>query len=461
MTPGPDDYKAWGRERLIFLQLGYMFLTHQSTKISEETKSFIAAMKLSNVIGQNSLKMAELDERPGLMLAERVYSHVMVRDEVAYQDAVAADDAYAFVFKDPLVYSRCASSMFLQERFAQAKSVLDQILYTTEWHSLIERGDITKFDVSEYEMYMRHSQYVFFKNYREDDKIVDNIKYITRDLEHITKDISKHLETYNEKHFRSVAWCLVVMRYLHCLNSIIPAFYTENEQPVVDYLRKHAQHGFHGSAKRKPEALCAACLIKMENTEELHACVDDAIKTIDLALQYPRTARMTFTDMLARIEDARVKSAAERPRVFFSYSHEDERIVDLIVSYLIDANVEILSDRQFITGDSLLIGVEKAIMSAEVAIIFVSKNYLNSVGWLQKERETIFARNVNGDSAVVVLTYEVSDDEIRDKFPMLVNSLTLSIDDNKVKEQIFQLAANIYRIWTDGKKKTSGRKKPS
>jgi len=453
-----ESYRDWGRERLIFLQLGYMFLTMRSREVSEVTKSMIEDMDLKEKIGPISLKMAALDDRPGLMIAERIYSYIMAQDEIAFQEAAAARDVNAIVFKDPLVFSRYASSLFLQDRFGQAKSVLDQILYTPEWEYMISSNEIAKFDVSQYEIYMRHSQYTLFRSYQEEDKMVENIRYITRDFEKILADIHIHMDVFNEKHFRAVAWCYLVTRYFYCLESIIPSFYRLSEPIFLDYLKRHFDIGFSGAFKTKPELLCVSCLLQKDNPADFSQCANEAIAFIKADERYPRSARLAFIDVLTRIEEAYEKDASIRPKVFFSYSHLDKKIADRIISFLVDADVDIISDKQFITGESLLSGMEQAIMKAEVAIIFVSSQYLESEGWLQKERETIFARNVKGEISIVVLTYDVTVDQVRLKFPMLANTLMLSIDDSRIEHKIFRLSEDIYGLWEKQKAASANRK---
>jgi hypothetical protein len=460
MTMHDFDYKSWGRERLVLLQVGYMFLTNQTSKISEETKIFLDELGLGEKIGKVSLRLAENDERPGLMIAERLYSHIISRDEDAYQAALDKNEKLARVFRDPLTYSRYASSLFLQDRYGQAKSALDQILFTPDWNKLLTSDQLKEYDVSPYELYMRHSQYVVFKFYQEDEGLIDNLKSITKDLEQIAIGLIEQREHFDEKLFRAASWSYLVVSYIRCLNSVIPSFYAtgeQNEVMVSGYLKMHAAKGFSSLGLQKPELAAAACILETESNK-FTRCFVDTIDQLKKESKYPRAARFAFASLLTRVAEARARQSTSKPRVFFSYSHKDRKVANRIMGLLADTGIEILSDNLFKAGDSLLQGMEQAIKKSEIAVILVTSSYLASDGWLQKERETIFARSVDKLCELKTISYGVTPKEISEEFPMLANNLMVNLEDTNIELQVFKLSDSIHKSWEASQKISRARK---
>jgi hypothetical protein len=447
------DHSLWGRQRLVFLQLGYIFLTMRSTRLDEATRSLIDNMDLSSRIGPISIKMASADERPGLMLAERIYTYVLSQDEKAFESAKLANDENFYLFKDPLVYSRYASSLFLQERFGQAKTVLDQILFTDDLRYTVQFGNFDKFDVSLYEVLMRHSQYIFLRYYSEDEKIVDNVKLLVRDFEPVLADMGKHIDEFDQKHFRAVCWYFLCSEYIGTLNIITPSFMILHREAVENYLKKHIESGAIDTFKSKPEIMCAKYLLTKRDGSKKGSSIESITKDLRTNINYPAVVSACFLNMIERVDSNRLSINDEKPKVFFSYSHHDKKLAEKIVNYLIDSGIDILSDKQFITGDSLMSGMQKAIQSAEICIIFVSKHYLESSGWLEKERETIFSRNVDGDTEVVVLTHGVSVSEIKKAQPMLVNNLLVQLNEERLDGELYRVSNQIQTLTANLRKK--------
>ncbi|MGA8026550.1 MAG: toll/interleukin-1 receptor domain-containing protein [Bryobacteraceae bacterium] len=73
-------------------------------------------------------------------------------------------------------------------------------------------------------------------------------------------------------------------------------------------------------------------------------------------------------------------NATGRPKVFLSYSHNDRRWADRLLTHLraIADKVDVWSDSQIGAGESWDDEIEKAISSADVAIVLVSADYLAS-----------------------------------------------------------------------------------
>jgi len=96
-----------------------------------------------------------------------------------------------------------------------------------------------------------------------------------------------------------------------------------------------------------------------------------------------------------------------KPRVFISYSHKDEAWKNRLVTHLgvleQQGLLEIWEDRQIEGGDDWLPEIEKAIESAQVAILMISANFLTSKFILRKEVPELLNRREKENLRIIPL----------------------------------------------------------
>ncbi|MCB9076958.1 MAG: TIR domain-containing protein [Anaerolineaceae bacterium] len=111
-------------------------------------------------------------------------------------------------------------------------------------------------------------------------------------------------------------------------------------------------------------------------------------ETLDLgikkAFEQVRTQHNTHTSEAIKPNSLPLTEAEEkrRPSVFISYSHKDEVEKEEIMSHLgvlaYDGLVDVWVDDQIEAGQDWLEDIEQAIRQARVAILLITKNFLNS-----------------------------------------------------------------------------------
>ena len=66
------------------------------------------------------------------------------------------------------------------------------------------------------------------------------------------------------------------------------------------------------------------------------------------------------------------------PKVFISYSHKDEVVKDFLISHLNVLKLDVWDDRKIEAGENWFLEIEKAIASAKIAVLLISRNFLTS-----------------------------------------------------------------------------------
>lgn len=99
------------------------------------------------------------------------------------------------------------------------------------------------------------------------------------------------------------------------------------------------------------------------------------------------------------------KSEKEHPKVFISYSHKDEEWKDRLVTHLgvlqQQGALEVWDDRRIKGGDNWYEEIEKALNSANIAILMISANFLTSDFILGKEVPPLLERRQNEGVRVI------------------------------------------------------------
>nr|WP_321482065.1 TIR domain-containing protein [uncultured Cohaesibacter sp.] len=439
--------KIWGQDRLLYMLLGYIFLTSRLEGCEFEEENFFRSIGLDKFLGNANLRTASIHRQAGLMLASRIYNALISYDEFSYSISDEVNLPSRYVFRDPLLYVRYASSLFLQERFAEARDSLDQILYAEDWSEFREGSSPYSPEFSFYELYMRRNQYAWFRNYSEKDRLIENISQYQKDIDVIFSSGTKDYPQNSEKKFRAYCWFLFANCTLKSLKVILPGNYRRYKEDAILFVSSNSQE--YGPGHRiweKPEVIGAfhsvPALFELKKYEVEFKSIDSIIENNS----YPVAARKILADMLF---NTLIKSTdnieVKLPKVFFSYSHKDKNYVDRIMSHLSQAGIHILSDKDFEAGDSLLSGMENAIKDANTSIIVVSENYIQSTGWLQREREAIVTKNAAGEGDIIVISKDVPIEEIRKAYPMLANDLIKQIPEDVIRYQIHSVISKILK----------------
>lgn len=145
--------------------------------------------------------------------------------------------------------------------------------------------------------------------------------------------------------------------------------------------------------------------------------------------------------------------------VFISYSHKDEKYKDQLVTQLKVLNLaELLTwwdDRHIKPGENWYPEIEKAIESADVAILLISDNYLSSEFILSKEVPALLKKRAKKDLRVIPLIvwpcpWETIDwlspIQVRPKDGRALSSMT----EHQVKQDMASLAKEIFNLLNGG-----------
>lgn len=95
------------------------------------------------------------------------------------------------------------------------------------------------------------------------------------------------------------------------------------------------------------------------------------------------------------------------PKIFLSYSHNDEAWKDRLVTHLgvlhEQGLLEIWEDRQIAAGEDGLPAIATALSTCNIAILLISANFLTSQFILQEEAPRLFERRQNEGVRVIPL----------------------------------------------------------
>jgi len=107
-----------------------------------------------------------------------------------------------------------------------------------------------------------------------------------------------------------------------------------------------------------------------------------------------------------------------KPKVFISYSHKDQDIVEKVAVLLKERDIDVWYDEWKLTvGSSLIHEIQEGIRKADFVIIFFSKN-AEASKWLKEEYEASKVRQIESDGETIILPVRLDDCEI----PLLLQS---------------------------------------
>ncbi|KPA09955.1 protein containing ATPase domain, prokaryote [Candidatus Magnetomorum sp. HK-1] len=114
---------------------------------------------------------------------------------------------------------------------------------------------------------------------------------------------------------------------------------------------------------------------------------------------YAVVANPLYSKRFASIDTEGSDISEEKKKIFISYSHEDKKWLDLIVSHLTilkHENIDIWFDDHIKTGEQWSPAIVDAIQSAHMTICLISKNYLNSDFIREREIPVVKAKQKEG-----------------------------------------------------------------
>jgi TIR domain len=436
----------WGQERLALLQTAYIFLTKKGAMLNELDCDFIEKSKLVDIIGTSSYTMARsmnaVESNPYVVLAERIYQHILSRDiEICNSiDFKESDDTV--LFADPLVFSRLASSMFMQDDYSRAKTVIDSMLRMRYWPYIQNKINSGAYDASLMEIHMRHSQYIWFMNYGQSDRMLDGLKPFFSSVEAMF--FQRASIEYDEKSYRADLWYILCLNYLKCFDVILPSDFIQHETAVIKKLEDCGDFRSNHRLATKPEIVGGYLSLFNLNYRDEYESIEQSISIIREQSSYPVRTRRILEEMIKLIL-SRHENIIESNviKMFISYNHDNRLLVEKILHYAKISRFRLVTDKDFIAGDSIVKGMQEAILQANVCCVIITREYMNSSGWLEKERDAILSRHASGHSRIVIFYQGVAIGEIKEAFPFFSTLLMVNLNEGNLDYQILNSFRNV------------------
>jgi hypothetical protein len=101
--------------------------------------------------------------------------------------------------------------------------------------------------------------------------------------------------------------------------------------------------------------------------------------------------RLTFRS----VDYANARNKTERPLAFISYDHRDRDIAERLDEALAKLMCPVWYDEYSLrVGDSLRESIEKGLRECQRCILMLTPNYLSNQGWVKREFDSIFTREI-------------------------------------------------------------------
>lgn len=440
--------EIWGQDRLYYALVAYILLTSRVTELSDELITLFESIGLDKFIGRANLKIAQIQENSGIILAGRIYTAIISYDQFTYHTNEKLDPEMRVVFKDPLIFVRYASSLFLQGRFAEAFDTLETILYDQSWVDFRSNKSPYSGEFSLFELFMRKNQYAWFRNYGETERLSENISEYKLDVERIFSDEIYCDDSEGLEKFRAYCWFIATISVLDSKNVVLPTSYKSYSEKSVNFVSEKVDN-FKGKDAiwDKPEVICAFYMNSELKQKSVYPSDFSPLSAIRKNANYPSVSKAIITNMLKVVErNVEKEQSHDMPKVFVSYSHSDVSVVSQIMEFMSRSGIHVLSDKDFEAGDSLVSGMEAAISEADICLIILTESYVQSAGWLKKEREAIISKDAIQSGCYIPVSVNLSYEIIRSRFPMLANDLIVKIESTKVRYQVHSLISKILKM---------------
>lgn len=128
--------------------------------------------------------------------------------------------------------------------------------------------------------------------------------------------------------------------------------------------------------------------------------------------------------------------------VFVSYSFADADFADDLVRALRGRGVRVWNaDDQLQIGDSIAQSIADGLARSQYGVVLLSHAFLRGA-WPRKELSVFSQRRAEGHGKILPIWIDVSDKEIREKFPALADIMAM----HKSKESVDHMADSIAEI---------------
>ncbi len=453
----PFDTDSWGRRRLFYLLLAYMALSASKKRLDPDVAQRLRdEIDLVDLVGEAAFRASMYDEEGSVKLASKLYERIETFDRIARtltEKDDDPDDERSDVFLDPLVSIRLASSFFLQGEFAGAFKAMSDMFEMgghtdlTSWASL-ELGS----DFSLPEVLMRYSQYLFFEDFDEDDKLQDNFLLLQEVFSAI---FEVETDEFCPELYRAYAWYYSLVNYLFTQSSLVPTKLGEFKGQARDYLLKYHKEASESLVSSKPEVLLVEVYLPIHmyesdvQEERINEAYSRFTESIRDFYSYPRSAIVYLSRMASKIRDrTREKATREYDSTFISYSRKDAELVDKVVGVLRSHGIKVRFDQDFEKGLGISSQVERAMLGANSAVLVVTPDYLKSE-WAAEERAFLMDKRRRKELKLFVLRHGVNDSDILERAPLLAGILGYAVDDGDLEDIVADMATAIGKALQD------------
>ncbi|MCR9121037.1 MAG: TIR domain-containing protein [Phyllobacteriaceae bacterium] len=449
----PFDTESWGRRRLFYLLLAYMALSTSRKRVNPETAQRLRdEIDLIDLVGEAAFRASMYDEEGSVKLASKIYERIETFDRIARtlteKEDTAADER-SEVFLDPLVGIRLASSFFIQGEFAGASKAMRDMFDVSGKNDLTSWSELELgADFSLSEILMRYSQYVFFENFDEEDKLQDDFLLLQEIFGQVFELPN---DDFCPELYRCYAWYYSLVNYLFTQSSLVPTKLADFKTKARNYLIEFHKEATESLVSSKPETLLVEIYlpIHMHGEEEREEKIGEAYAKFTELMQnfhsYPRSAVVYLSRMASKIKDrTREKSTREYDSTFISYSRKDIDLVKSVVDHLKGHGIKVRFDQDFEKGFGISGQVERAMLGANSAVLVVTPDYLRSE-WAAEERAFLMDKRRRKELRLFVLRYNVDDADILEKAPLLAGILGYTADNDTLGGTVAEMAEGISR----------------
>ena len=191
-----DDF--WGRQRVILLMVGFLLLFSDDKTLKKVLDHSTTRTRLDSILGIGK----NIDY--GLVAASRLYEHILKSDRIVL---LKDNLSFPYVFQDPLVYSRLASSRYSNEDYFGAATCMKELFETKWWDSFCQETK-PQLDVPKrYQFHLRRAEYLWYHGYRMGDR---NDEYET-----IVNEFKYCMNYGGAKDGKALSWIILVSTIMH------------------------------------------------------------------------------------------------------------------------------------------------------------------------------------------------------------------------------------------------------
>ncbi len=188
----------WGRQRVILLMVGFLMLFSDEETLKKMLDYTATNTKLNSILG------AGKDIDSGFSAAARLYEHILINDRII---SLKEKLKFRYVFQDPLVYSRLATSRYSNEDYFGAASSMKELFATkwwdSFWHETKPMLDVPK----RYQFYLRRAEYLWYHGCRMGGR---NEVY-----EVIVNDLKFCMKNGGAKDGKVLSWIILLAAIMH------------------------------------------------------------------------------------------------------------------------------------------------------------------------------------------------------------------------------------------------------